>query len=125
MERQKLKVLGFAASHLATFILGGVFVYLAWLPVSYVWGVFFGVEIHSEASFPMHHIARIYTAPGLGDQQLICVVDGWTVYRTGDWEPGNVNEEIEWDETGTVVKFIASGRTIYIYDTGARTGRTG
>ena len=125
MERHKLKALGFAASHLAMFMLGAVFVYLAWLPVGYVWGIFFGVETHSEASFPMGHIARLYSAPGLGDQQLICTVDGWTVYRTGDWEPGNVNEKIEWDQTGTIVKFIASGRTIYIYDTNSRSGRKG
>ena len=122
MKRISSRTLGLTATHLTAFILGGIVIYLAWLPVSLIWGVVFGVEVHSQASFPMYHIARIYTAPGIGDQQLICTVDGWTVHRTGDWEPGNVDEKVLWDETGTVVKFIASGQTIYVYDTKSQTG---
>ena len=87
------------------------------IPLSIIWGVFVGVEIHSESSFPLGHMARIYSRPGLGDQQLIFEVDGDTVFKTGDWEPGNVKEEIEWDESGQVVTFYASGRKVFTFNT--------
>ena len=86
-------------------------------PLSIIWGVFVGVEIHSESSFPLGHMARIYSKPGLGDQQLIFEVDDETVFKTGDWEPGNVKEEIEWDESGHVVSFYASNRKVFTFDT--------
>jgi hypothetical protein len=85
--------------------------------LEWVWAIFFGVEVHSAASFPMGHMARIYSAPGIGDQQLICIVDGRRVYRTPDWEPGDVHEEIAWDESGKIVTFIASGRKFFRYNT--------
>lgn len=108
---------------LFAFVLGGVSVYLAWQPVSYVWGVVLGDEICSQASFPRLHIARIYSAAGIGDQSLIFSVDGWTVYRTGDWEPGNVHEQIIWDESGETVTFIASNRKVFKYNTISQTGK--
>ncbi len=102
--------------------MGGMTVYFATLPVSYVWGTFFGTEIQSQASFPMGHMAGIYTAPGMGDQQLIFVVDGITVYRTPDFEPGEVHEEILWDDSGKIVTFVASKRRLFTYDTVSRVG---
>lgn len=123
MDRSKARHVIAMVSHLAVYILGGVTVYLAIFPVSYIWGTFFGVEIHSEASFPLGHMARIYSSPGIGDQQLICVVDGQTVYRTGDFVPGNVHEKILWDESGTVATFIAAESRIFVYDTKTGVGR--
>ena len=108
-----------------TFVLGGAAVFLLWFPFEYMWIIFFGMEIRSESSFPRYHMARVYSAPGLGDQTLIFSVDGKSVYWTGDWEPGNVNEDIVWDETGHVVTFYASGRKVYTYDTNTKTGFEG
>ena len=89
-----------------------------------MWAVFYGLEIRSEASFPLTHMARIYSAPGIGDQRLILSVDGRRVYSTG-WEPGDVNEDIEWGSAGEKVTFIASGRKVFTYDTRTRTGFEG
>jgi hypothetical protein len=93
-------------------------------PLQMIWGVVFGIEIHSAASFPLGHTASIYSSPGVGDQQLICVVDGVRVFRTADWEPGNVKEEIMWDESGKVVTFIASGHKFFTYDTETGVGES-
>jgi hypothetical protein len=123
MGPTKTKEILSALSHLVAFFLGGVTIYFVMFPVSYIWGTFFGVEIHSQASFPLRHMARMYSVPGFGDQQLICIVDGKTVYRTGDWEPGNVDEKISWDESGTIVTFIASRRRVFIYDTQTGLGK--
>lgn len=95
---------------------------LAATPLSIIWGAFVGVEIHSESSFPLAHMARIYSRPGIGDQQLIFEVDDRTVFKTGDWEPGNVKEEIEWDESGSVVTFYASGRKVFTFETSTGVG---
>jgi len=105
-----------------TFFLGGLAVIFLWFPVEYMWVILYGMEVRSEASFPRYHMARIYSAPGIGDQSLIFSVDGKRVYRTGDWEPGNVNEDIVWDESGHVVTFYASGRKVFTYDTGTGKG---
>lgn len=123
MATSKIREMLTLISYLFVFIAGGVAVYFAMFPISYVWGTFFSVEIHSEASFPLGHIARIYSAPGIGDQQLICIVDGTRVYRTPDWEPGNVHEEIVWDESGKIVTFIALGRKFFTYNTETRVGK--
>jgi hypothetical protein len=100
-----------------TLFLGGLSVFLLWYPFEYMWMIFYGMEVRSEASFPRYHMARIYSAPGFGDQHLIFSVDGKWVFRTGDWESGNVEEDIKWDESGHVVTFFASGRKVYTYDT--------
>lgn len=84
--------------------------------------ILYGMEMRSEASFPRYHVARIYSAPGIGDQHLIFSVDAKRVYRTGDWEPGNVNEDIVWDESGHVVTFYASGRKVFTYDAATGVG---
>ena len=109
-------------AYLVVFILGGMTVYFTTEPVSLIWGFFVGDEIQSEASFPGGHMARIYSAAGVGDQQLIFVVDGKRVYRTPDFEPGNVHEKIVWDSEGKVVTFIASDRKIFTYDTVTQIG---
>jgi hypothetical protein len=106
----------------AAFLLGGILVYFATEPVSMFWAMFFGEEIHSEASFPGGHMARIYSAWGFGDQQLVFIVDGKRVYRTPDFEPGNVHEKIVWDPSGKIVTFIASERRIFTYDTETQIG---
>ena len=61
-------------------------------------------------------MARIYSAWGFGEQSLIFVVDGKTVYRTGDFAPGNVEEKITWDDSGRTVTFTALGLK-FTYDT--------
>ena len=111
------RVVFYFLSHSGALVLGGTLVYVAAMPVSIVWGILFGTEIHSQASFPMGHMARIYSAPGMGDQQLIFLVDGRRIYRTPDFEPGNVDEKIAWDPLGKSVTFIASGRKIFTYNT--------
>lgn len=122
MRSSTRKIIFWVFTHSATFVLGGVSIYFALEPASIAWGFFMGSEVHSEASFPRGHMARIYSAWGFGDQQLIFIVDGVRVYRTPDFAPGNVKEEIEWDETGTIVNFKALGRPIYTYDMTTRKG---
>ncbi|MGQ0542062.1 MAG: hypothetical protein ACT4O9_09470 [Blastocatellia bacterium] len=68
-------------------------------------------------------MARIYSAWGFGEQQLIFIVDGSRVYRTPDFAPGNVDEKILWDESGKVVTFIALGEKIFTYDTESGIGK--
>jgi hypothetical protein len=100
-----------------TFFLGGLAVAMLSFPFEYLFTIFYGMEVRSEASFPRYHMARIYSAPGIGDQQLVFEVNGRRVYRTPDWVPGNVNEDIVWDESARVVAFWASGQKVYSYDT--------
>ena len=104
-------------THLTAAVLGGAAVYFAWEPASIVWGLFLGSEIHSRSSYPRNHIARIDSAWGFGEQQLIFIVDGRRVYRTPDFAPGNINEEIVWDESGEIVTFMALNQKIFTYDT--------
>ena len=55
-----------------------------------------------------------YVLPGVYTVAL--VVDGKTVYRTGDFAPGNVEEKITWDDSGRTVTFTALGLK-FTYDT--------
>lgn len=62
-------------------------------------------------------MARVYSAWGVGDQQLIFVVDGRRVYRTADFAPGNLDEKISWDASGKIVTFIALEKKIFTFNT--------
>lgn len=121
MKAKLRKIAFYFLTHLTAFVVGGTTLYFAAEQSSIVWGFFLGSEVYSQVSFPRGHMARIYSAWGFGEQQLIFVVDGTRVYRTPDFAPGNVDERIVWDESGTVVSFRALGRTIYAFDT--KTGR--
>lgn len=112
----------FGLTHTAALLLGGSVVYFASEPTAIVWGFFLGNEVQSQASFPRHHMARVYSAWGFGEQSLIFVVDGKRVYRTNDFAPGNVNEKIVWDESGRTVTFSALGSKIFTYDSESRIG---
>ncbi len=104
-------------THLTACMFGGSVVHFASEPASIVWGHFLGNEIHSHASFPGGHMARVYSAWGVGDQQLIFVVDGRRVYRTADFAPGNLDEKISWDASGKIVTFIALEKKIFTFNT--------
>ncbi len=124
MSSPATKISLLIASHLLALFVGAVCFYLVFEPVSLVRSILFGDEIHSRSSFPREHMARIYSVPGIGDQQLLFFVDGKRVYRTPDFRAGNVNEGIEWDESGKSVRFVSSGKTIYTYNVETDTGFT-
>ena len=114
----------FLLTHLAALLFGAAILYFASAPVGIWWEFFFGSEINSRTSFPRGHSARIYSAWGFGEQSLVFIVDGTRVYWIDDFAPGNIQEDILWDESGTVVTFKAFGGKIYEFDTKTRTGAT-
>lgn len=118
MKKSRVKGTGILVlSHALTMLLGGSIIYFAYEPAGVVWGFFLGDEVKSQSSFPRHHVARIYSAWGFGEQSLIFVVDGKRVYRINDFAPGNLREQIVWDPTAQIVTFSALGRKIFTYDT--------
>lgn len=98
------------------FVLGMVLTLLALPIIKFSKEILFGFEIQSMASFPYHHMARLYTNPGLGDQMLTLEVDGKIVWISGDAAPGDLNEQLTWDESGRFVTLKLSGKTIVTYD---------
>src|SRR5437773_12292767 len=87
--------------------------FVSWIVIFLSWGF----EIQSRASFPGHHMARLYSKPGGGDQTYSLVVDGWRVYRSPDAAPGEQKEKLTWNDTGTIVILEYSGEKAFIYDT--------
>ena len=117
MEPKHIKIVALVFTHLLAVVMGFSIFYYATQPAEAIWGIFLGNEIQSKASFPRYHMATIYSAWGIGDQQLIFAVNGKRVYRTADMAPGNLKENIIWDETGTVVSFKTGSHTVYKFDT--------
>ena len=77
----------------------------------------FGFEIHSAASYPYFHNAKIRTRPGFGDQTLFLEVDEVDVWRSGDMSPGDLDEELSWDASGTIVTLKLQNQPFIRYDT--------
>ena len=75
-----------------------------------------GSKIQSQSSYPLGHIATLYSRGGLGDQTLTLKVDGKTVWVSGDQPPGDLDEKLIWDETGQIVTLEFNGKKILIYD---------
>lgn len=104
------------ARYLACFTLGIVFTF-AVMPVLRLFSeLLFGTEIQSLASFPPNHMARLYSRPGGGDQTFLLVVDGKTVYFSGDAESGDLNEKLSWDTTGKIVTLEIDGEKVFTYN---------
>jgi hypothetical protein len=110
---------------MAGFAVGIVFFPAISWPIRLINYMVFGVEIHSKASFPDAHMARVYSRPGLGEQHFTLEVDGRSVYISPDLSPGNLDEQIIWSDDGTVVSLMGEKRTLYIYDTKSGTGEQG
>jgi hypothetical protein len=113
MKNEKLKKIG---SHLFFIFVGMVLLYLLSYPLAGLSWFFYGSEIQSKASFPSYHLARIYSRPGPGDQQFTFWVDGRLVWNSSDAAPGNLNEKINWDDTGHLVTLELEGEKVLIYD---------
>lgn len=72
-------------------------------------------EVQSMASYPMSHMARLYTQPGLGEQALTFEVDGRIVWSSTAMG-GDLSEKIIWDKTGHVVSLELAGRKVFTYN---------
>ena len=100
----------------------GIILTLELMPVvGFIGGFFGGFEIQSMASFPYYHTAKIRTRPGLGDQTLFFEVDGKDVWVSGDAAPGDLNEKIYWDSTGTIVSFELAGKKTFVFNAESKT----
>jgi len=72
------------------------------------------IEVQSAAS--CSHMARLYTRPGLGEQDLSLEVDGravWSMCAMG----GDLNEKLTWDKTGNIVSLELGGEKVFSYNT--------
>jgi len=102
------------------FVLGVFFTFLT-LPVINFFAELFtdGIpkyEVQSMASYPVSHMARLYTRPGLGEQDLTFEVDGRVVWFRCAMG-GDLGEKIIWDKTGEIVSLELAGEKVFSYNT--------
>lgn len=84
-------------------------------PFVFVKEYLLGFEIHSKASHPYNHRARLYTNPGFGEQDLTLKVNRETVWQTNAIG-GNLNDELIWDKTGHILTLKIMGEAVFVYD---------
>ncbi len=67
-------------------------------------------------AFPNHRQAKLYSRPGLGEQNFTFWVDSKIVWDSGVSAPGNLEEKVYWDETGDIVTLELKGKKVVMYD---------
>ncbi len=98
------------------FLLSTVF-FLIKLPQIIFEGLFlYSYLVPIETSYSHHHSAKLYTRPGLGDQNFTLEINGETVWKSGDAMGGDLKAKLIWDKTGHILTMKLLGHETVIYD---------
>jgi hypothetical protein len=112
-DMEKLKKI---AGYFICFVLGIIFTILITPVLAIFKEPLFGYEIQSMASFPYGHMARLYTNPGLGNQNFTLEIDGKNVWNSVDAVGGDLDEKLIWDKTGRIISVELAGKKVFSYD---------